>query len=288
MSQPEVREKTIALIHVLRLLPQLREIIGVLVSYATIDLETLECVKLLREYNVNVMLDSGAFHVLQRKIPLDRYLSWVDQYTEFVNKYIDLFNWIATADVPCDPRPDSKIQRLPNRKKIELTIDNTLRIIDRITDPRKFMIVIQGYHHDEYAFSCELYKRYGIVTACVGIDSLCIRKYSKNAVHEVRQILEIVKQHLPGWVRLHTFGLNLQFLKHVEILKLVHSSDSASYTHTYSRYGRIKLFDPETFTLKEVDVVKNGVIQNVSRLTIWFWNILSFILRILYIISSKE
>ncbi len=161
-------------------------------------------------------------------------------------------------------------------------------LIDMIQDPRKFMIVVQGYLPEEYAFCCELYKRYGIVTARVGIGSLCIRKYSENAVHEIKTILETVKQHLPSQCRLHASGLNIRFLKYREILGLIHSSDSAAYAQTYTRYGRIKLFDPETGTVKELDVVRNGVVQNVSRLTIWFWNIMSFLLHVMYITSSNQ
>jgi len=285
LTQPEVRVKTQALIQVLELAPQLRNMVGILVSYPLIDPETLECVRILKEHGVQIMLDSGAFHVLQRKVPLEQYLSWIDSYIEFVNKHIDLFDWVVTADVPCDSRPDFLIQKLPNRRKIELTIDNTLRIIDRIVDPRKFMIVVQGYSPEEYAFCCELYKRYGIVTARVGVGSLCIRKYSENAVQEVRQILETVRQHLPAWVKLHAFGLNIRFLKNRDIFRLINSSDSAAYAQTYVKYGRVKLFDPETGTVKEVDVVKNGLVQEVSKLTIWFWNIMSFLLQVKYIVD---
>lgn len=285
-TQPEIREKTDALIHILKLIPQARNRVGILVSYPLIDPETLECVRILKEYGVQIMLDSGAFHVLQRKVPLEQYLSWIDDYIEFVNRHIDLFDWIVTADVPCDSRPDSLIQKLPNRRKIELTIDNTLRIIDRIVDPRKFMVVIQGYYPEEYAFCCELYKRYGIVTAKVGVGSLCIRKYSRNAVQEIKQILETVRQHLPSWVKLHAFGLNIRFLKHREIFCLLHSSDSAAYAHSYTKYGRIKLFDPVTGTVKEVDVVKNGVIRYVDKVTIWFWILLSQIMQIMHLIEQ--
>ena len=285
LSQPEVRAKTQALIQILELSPELKRITGVLVSYTTLDQETLECIKLLKEHKIEVMLDSGAFHTLQHKIPLDQYLSWLNEYVEFVNSHIDLFDWIVTADIPCDSRPDTSIQQLPNRRKIEMTIDNTLYIIDRIEDPRKFMIVIQGYHPEEYAFCCELYKRYGIVTARVGVGSLCIRKYSENGVQEVKQILETVKQNLPGWVKLHAFGLNIRFLKHEEIFRLIHSSDSAAYAQTYARFGRVKLFDPATGTVKEIDVVRNGIVQEVGPLTIWFWNILSFLLQVKYIID---
>jgi hypothetical protein len=143
--------------------------------------------------------------------------------------------------------------------------------------------VIQGYYPEEYAYCCELYKRYGIVTARVGVGSLCIRKYSRNAVQEIKQILETVKQHLPGWVKLHAFGLNIRFLKHEEIFKLISSSDSAAYAQTYTRYGRVKLFDPEIGTVKEVDVVRNGLVQDMSPVAIWFWNILSFLLQVKYI-----
>ena len=285
LTQPEVQKKTQALLQVLELVPELRRITGVLVSYPQIDGETLECIRLLKQRKVEVMLDSGAFHVLQRKVPLDRYLSWLNEYVEFVNNHIDLFDWVVTADIPCDARVDSSLQYLPNRRRIELTIDNTLKIIDRISDPRKFMIVIQGYTPEEYAYCCELYKRYGIVTARVGVGSLCIRKYSENAVQEVKQILETVRQHLPTWVKLHAFGLNVRFLKHGEIFRLINSSDSAAYAQTYSKFGRVKLFDFESGTVKEVDVVRNGLVQEVGKLTIWFWNIFSFLLQIKYIVD---
>jgi hypothetical protein len=142
------------------------------------------------------------------------------------------------------------------------------------------MIVVQGYHPEEYAYCCELYKRYGIVTARVGVGSLCIRKYSKSGVREVSTILKTVRECLPDWVKLHAFGLNIKFLRHKTIFELLYSSDSAAYAQSYSRFGRIKLFDIYHGASKEVDVVRNGVIQHFSKVAIWFWNILSYILQI--------
>jgi len=287
LSEPEVYEKTWALIKLQEFIPDVRKFVGVLVSYACMNVDVLKCVMSLKEHGFEVMLDSGAFHVLERKVPLNLYLQWLDQYIEFVNRHIELFDWIVTMDIPCDSRPSPKVQRLPNRTKIELTIDNTLRIIDRIVDPRKFMIVVQGYYPEEYAYCCELYKRYGIVTARVGVGSLCIRKYSRNAVQEIKQILETVKQHLPGWVKLHAFGLNIRFLKHQDILCMLHSSDSAAYAKTYSEFGRVRLFDPFSGTSKELDVVRNGVVQVLDKATIWFWILLSFVMQIKHIVSRR-
>ena len=278
-SQPEIRAKTEALLKVLDLMPGLRNRIGVLVSYALIDQETLNCIKILKEHGVQVMLDSGAFHVLQRKVPLDRYLSWLDKYIEFVNSHIDLFDWVVTADIPCDSRVDPSLQHLPNRRRIEMTIDNTLRIIDRIVDPRKFMIVVQGYYPEEYAYCCELYKRYGIVTARVGVGSLCIRKYSRNAVQEIRQILETVRQHLPAWVKLHAFGLNIRFLKHEEIRSLLSSSDSNSWVYPYCRFSRLVLTDVAG-TFIELDLkeaTRRFYKIQLTPVTIYKYLILSYI-----------
>ena len=278
-SQPEIRAKTEALLHVLDLLPHLRDRIGVLVSYALIDQETLECVKILKKHGIQIMLDSGAFHVLQRKVSLSEYLSWLNQYIEFVNKHIDLFDWIVTADVPCDSRPDVKVQKLPNRTKIELTIDNTLRIIDKISDPRKFMIVVQGYTPEEYAYCCELYRRYGVITARVGVGSLCIRKYSENAVQEIKQILETIREHLPSWVKLHAFGLNIRFLRHKEIRSLLNSSDSNSWVYPYCRFSRLVLADT-TGTFIELDlkdITRRFYKVQLTTVTIYKYLILSYI-----------
>jgi hypothetical protein len=233
----------------------------------------------LKEHGIQVMLDSGAFHVLQCKIPLDRYLSWVDQYINFVNEHIDLFDWIVTVDVPCNSRVNSSLQHLSNRRRIELTIDNTLKIIDKIIDPRKFMIVVQGYTPEEYAYCCELYKRYGIVTARVGVGSLCTRKYSENAVQEIKQILETIRKHLPSWVKLHAFGLNIRFLRHKEIRNLLNSSDSNSWVYPYCRFSRLVLVDT-TGTFIELDlkdITRRFYKVQLTTVTIYKYLILSYI-----------
>ena len=282
LTEPELREKVYALAEIVRRMPYIRKFIGILFSYSLVldqGEQVIQYVKTLRNLGFEIMLDSGAFHVLGRKIPLNEYLKLLDRYIEFVNRYIYLFDWIVTMDVPCDSRPDVRVQKLSNRAKIELTIDNTLRIIDKISDPRKFMIVVQGYHPEEYAYCCELYKRYGIVTARVGVGSLCIRKYSENAVQEVKQILETVRQHLPSWVRLHAFGLNIRFLRHKEIRSLLNSSDSNSWVYPYCRFSRLVLADT-TGTFIELDlkdITRRFYKIQLTTVTIYKYLILSYI-----------
>lgn len=282
-TQPDIREKTEALLKVLELMPQFRSRIGVLVSYAKMDQQTLECVKKLKESGIEIMLDSGAFHVLNKKIPISRYQSYRDQYLRFINKHIELFDWIVTMDIPCDERPDPSIQQMPNKWKIEKTIENTLYLIDRVNDPRKFIAVVQGYSPEEYQYCCELMKRYGIVTARTGVGSLCVRKYDGSTLKEVVQVLDTVRRNLPSWVRLHAFGLNIKFLQHEEVRSKLNSSDSDAWVYSYSKFNRLTLYDFEKESIVEIDthdLTRYRRKVNIESASIYFYSILSYILKL--------
>ena len=279
LTQPDVEVKTNALINVLSTHRDVRDRIGVLISYALMDKTTLNCVKRLKEFGVRTMLDSGAFHVLEKKIPLNKYLSYLDEYINFINNNIDLFDYVVNLDIPADSRPAKSIQELPNKWKIEITVENACRIVDSIVDPRKFMIVIQGYYPHEYAYCCKLYKQCGLVTHRVGIGSLCIRKYDGSTISDVYQILKTVRENMPGWVKLHAFGLNIRFLKHREITQLINSSDSDAWVYSYSRFGRMTLIK-STGTFIEIDIeymTRRGKAIGIDRETIYMYAIMSYI-----------
>jgi len=198
-TQPDVKAKASALAQLLDLMPELRSRIGILVSYALIDNATLECVRTLKEqYRIQVMLDSGAFHVLAKKVPLEKYLSWIRDYAEFANRHLDLFDWVVIPDVPCDSRPAEEVQKLPNIQKILITVENAVRFSELLSDPRKLVVVVQGYFPNEYAVCCQLLIQHRLVTARVGVGSLCVRKYDGSTVKDVTEILRTVRKLLPG------------------------------------------------------------------------------------------
>ena len=258
-----------------------------MISYPFLNDEVMSYVIEVRKTGAinKIMIDSGAFHVLEKRISIDQYMSYIDEYVQFVNKYIEWIDYVVTCDIPCDSRFSGSFD---NMWRIKKTVENSIKIVDKIDDPRKFMIVIQGYTINEYLYCCDLYRMHGLITAKVGIGSLCIRKYSKKQVKEVPEIILAVKAALPSWVKLHTFGLNLKFLKIPEVIKNIHSSDSAAYAKTYSKFGRLKIYDPITGTCKEVDLVKNGIVQILHPITIWYWTILSFIKQVEHIVNSGK
>ena len=282
-AQPEIREKTAALIHLSEVMPWIRQRIGLLFSYALLDRETLECMRLLKQHGFELMLDSGAFHVLEKRIPLSRYLEYLDKYIQFVNQHLDMIDWFVTMDCPCDARPAESIQQLPNREKIELTIRNTLLILDKCDDPRKLVAVVQGYHPHEYEYCARKMRELGIVTARVGVGSLCIRKYEEEQIKSVSQILKTVREVLPGWTRLHAFGLNVRFLKHREIVQYLSSSDSDAWVYSYSRYSRLVLCRVSgsfvEFDLKEMKRDLKFKVD-IDKTTIYFYLLQSYILKL--------
>jgi len=253
ISSADVLNIAKAFIHLKQVVPDLTRKIGLLFSFANFakindrgrvigyDRETLEAMKMLKEHGFEIMVDSGAFHVLARKIPVEKFLSYIDDYIRFVNEHLDLIDWFVTADIPCDARPAKEIQEMPNRWKIEQTVKNTIYIIDRCQDPRKLIAVVQGYNVHEYVYCCDLLRQHGIITARTGVGSLCIRKYDGSEVLIVADILDNVKKNLPQWVKLHAFGLNVKFLQHKEIAEKLYSSDSAAWSFSYTRFGRVTL-----------------------------------------------
>jgi len=282
-SQPDIREKTLALLKLRELLPDLPRKIGLLFSYALLDSESIQCMRLLKQHGFEIMLDSGAFHVLERKIPLSRYQQYLHQYIDFVNEHLDLIDWFVTMDVPCDARPAKSIQELPNRQKIELTVENTVKIVDRAVDPRRLVAVAQGYNPHEYRYCCELLKQHGLVTARMGVGSLCIRKYNKRERKLVPEILKTVRECLPAWVKLHAFGLNVKFLKHREVVQHLNSSDSDAWVYSYSKYSRLVLCraDGNFVEIDLKEATRDFKFRvNIDKVTIYQYLLLSYIMKL--------
>jgi len=251
--------------------------LNVLISYNFIrDRYLTQVLQQVRPHLSKVMIDSGAFHVLIRKVPLEKFQSYIGEYVNWLNNHTELYDYCVAPDVPCDERPAEKIQKLPNRYKIELTIANTVHWIDRLTDPRKAVAVVQGYFVNEYLLCAEKLKELGLTTAKTGVGSLCVRKYSRQQAREVPQILASIRQVLPSWVKLHAFGLQLDFLP--TCLKYLHSSDSASWQLSYSKFNRIRIANLSTGQTVELDLVSHGGARkkNLDQVTIYTYNLLAY------------
>ena len=206
----------------------------------------------------------------------------MDDYINFINSYSHIADRFVTMDIPCDQRPHITIQKLPNREKIEKTIENTLYIMERVNYQNKIMSVVQGYLPEEYEYCCTLMRQHGIITEVTGIGSLCIRKYTRNAVHDIKTILDTIRKQLPN-TKLHAFGLNIRFLLRREIREKLHSSDSAAWLIPYDKYGRITLLrysgaiqEIDTFTL-----TRRGRKVELDLETIYFHLMLTYILKLI-------
>ena len=293
LAPPDTRAKVVACLKLLlNTIPELRSKVGLMFSYAYCrqDLhlcsteESKQYVEMLKEagsQGINVILDSGAFHILARKIPLERFQRYINDYIKFCDTVADYVQHYVIPDVPCDTRPATEVQKMPNLEKIELTVRNAAYFLDHISDPRKAIVVVQGYHPHEYRYCAERLRELGLVTAVTGIGSLCIRKYSKEQRQEVPKILAEIRSVLPSWVKLHAFGLNVKFLKHREVVQYINSSDTAAWMLPYGKFNRLRLYDPFACSMKEIDLgeaTRRFRKIKLSLETIYLYHMLSYVL----------
>jgi len=239
------------------------------------DLEYLEELKASDLIN-KTMLDSSAFLVLGNVLNLHQYLHLTRKtYVKFAETYSDLFDYIVAPDVPCSV---SEI-KLPNEERIKLTVENTIEFLSNFSERKKVIAVVQGYKPKDYETCCRLYKEKGIQTRKIGIGSLRLYRYTKKNINTILQIINTVKRNFVS-SKIHAFGLNMHFLSVTEIVNDISSTDSATWVIVYSRFNRLRLYDPYKDSLIELDLTRNGKKINEPQNIVYIWTILSFILRI--------
>ena len=183
----------------------------------------LRSVKKTWEINIPFMMDSGAFAVIRR---YKDYPYSCEEYAEGIKKWHPDIAW--TMDYPCEPEL-RKIGKYTVREAQNKTINNSIRLLDLRVNTQ---MVVQGWEINDYLENLDLIKERGLLTSHLGIGSICRR----GKTQEIARIIRTVRRNVPGWVRLHGFGIKTVILRDTDAKVYLHSADSQSWDYE-SRYG---------------------------------------------------
>ena len=173
--------------------------------------------------NIPFMMDSGAYSLITK---YGKYLYTVEEYGEGIKKWHPDVAW--TMDYPCEP----SVQRKGNynyKEAQEKTIDNQIRLLGLNVNTQ---MVVQGWTIPEYLENLDKIKEQGLLTERLGIGSICRRGQTK----EIARIIRVIYKNVPGWVRLHGFGVKTSILSRTDAPFVLYSADSTSWGYEM-RYG---------------------------------------------------
>jgi hypothetical protein len=182
--------------------------------------------KLKHPWKIDIpfMMDSGAYSVI--KIHARYPYSAVD-YFQGIEKWNPDISW--TMDYPCEPDLQRKAGYNP-KQSMAMTIENQKKLLDL---GAKTQMVVQGWELRDYLQNLDMIKENGLLTERLGIGSVCRRGQDK----QISLIIRTIKQNVPGWVKLHGFGIKISVLKRTDSLYHLHSADSQSWDYN-RRYGQ--------------------------------------------------
>jgi len=197
-------------------------------------------VALLMKHNFHeTFLDSGAFGIISRtkasELMSERYRL---AYRNFICQFGFCFDWVASLDFPCERTAQYGLS-VPDR--IRRTVEESASHLDWLKqlDMRdKAVSVIQGFSPEDYLACVDQHRQTGSLTRLMAVGSLCIEKTRER----VMRVLRAVREALPGWVRLHAFGLSMKFL--LEARPLIDSTDSHAWDVGVSLWGKTKGVKP--------------------------------------------
>ena len=175
--------------------------------------------------NINIpwMMDSGAYSVI---LKYGKYPYTPEQYAEGIKAWKPDISW--TMDYPCEQKVREAGHYSPFIAQ-DMTIENQIRLLDQGINAQ---IVVQGYEPDEYLVNLDKIKSAGLLTEHLGIGSICRRGQRK----EIARIIRLIYNNVPGWVKLHGFGIKTSVLTQTDARFYLYSADSQSWDYE-ARYG---------------------------------------------------
>ena len=172
--------------------------------------------------DIPFMLDSGAYSVILKH---GKYPYSAEDYASNIEAWKPDIAW--TMDCPCEPSVRKAGNYNPREAQVQT--NNNSRLLEHLTD---FPIshVVQGWTLDDYLSNLDLIKSEGLLTERLAIGSVCRR----GKTQEVSRIIREIRRNVPGWVKLHGFGIKTDVLK-THSKHDLYSADSMSWA--YSWYG---------------------------------------------------
>ena len=176
-------------------------------------------------WNINIpfMLDSGAYSVI---LKYGKYPFTAEEYADGIKLWKPDIAW--TMDYPCEPKATEK-GKYTSLTAQDMTIRNQISLLDQGVETQ---MVVQGYEPDEYLENLDKIKSAGLLTQHLGIGSICRR----GQVKEIARIIRLIHNNVPGWVKLHGFGIKTSVLAQTDARFYLYSADSQSWDYE-ARYG---------------------------------------------------
>ena len=168
------------------------------------------------------ILDSGAFNEIKIH---GNFTFSIEDYLVSVEKLQPSI--FVIMDYMCEPFMLEKTG-LSVRQHQKLTSLNHQQIKDlrqRMGLNVPIMGVIQGWTLEDYLWHIDHLKSQNLIEDKMGLGSFCRRQSTKVLLDLLREI----KRSVPGWVKLHGFGVKINLFKKPETFRLLSSSDSAAW-----------------------------------------------------------
>lgn len=174
--------------------------------------------------DIPLMLDSGAYSVI---LKYGEYPYSPEDYSKGIEKWHPHIAW--TMDYPCEPSVQKKGNYDP-RKAQEMTMSNQIKLLDLNVNTQ---MVVQGWEIQDYLENIDRIKEGGLMTGRLGIGSICRRGHDR----EILSIIKAIHNSVPGWVRLHGFGVKTNILR-TEGRFFLYSADSMSWAYSWRNLTR--------------------------------------------------
>jgi len=222
--------------------------VNILVSYSTLKMKPkyVDWLKPLRIVSSNIMLDSGAYHLLRYGIKVN-----VEEYAQFALKYSSIIDHVVAPDVPEDP---------------EKTVERTLQFAKIYKG--EFIPVAQGREPREYMDTLNTITR--LANGIIGVGGL--DKYKRKP----KKLVDIIKP-LCRKAKLHLFGIGARHvgvLSKSNLLECVDSFDSVSWLYEI-KYRRHSLLKPQNIVdanYKAMKIYLNRVSKHIiQHRGSWLW-----------------
>ncbi len=164
---------------------------------------------------LRIMEDSGAFVVILKN---GRYPWGPKEYAAGLALWHPEVAW--TMDYPCEPTVRRKGGYTVAEAQVK-TDENTRALLDLGADVQS---VVQGWEISDYVENLDLLRSEGLLTPRLGIGSICRR----GRTEEIVRVVRAVRANVPGWVKLHGFGVKTGVLNS-EARFFLYSVDSSAW-----------------------------------------------------------
>ena len=209
-------------------------------------------------YGPELFIDCGGFF---SSLKSGRYTSSDQEYLEYVRKWQPKA-W-ALRDYPCEPQL-LQLRGRSAQENVLRTVDHHRSLITLAEDQGlqdTAVPVLQGWTVEDYLYCLDRFRDEGLVRDYMAIGSVCRR----GQIGQIVKIVTAIRRELPGWVRLHGFGLKYTALKERAIWDALYSVDSGAWDYEARwRKHRGELSVPEASY-----IAATQYLQRLDSLEVW-------------------